>query len=92
MYLLKRAEAMARKLKKQGCTEWPNRLEDAVRGFERRFQPQPEVPASLAEINLALDDLSPLPEKITLLKKETLKREAEALAQILEKAAPSFIC
>jgi hypothetical protein len=88
MNLLKRAEAMARKLKKQGCTEWPNRLEDAVRGFERRFQPQPEVPAPLTELNSALDDLSLLPEKIALLKKETLQREAETLEQILEMAAP----
>ncbi|MCX6670174.1 MAG: hypothetical protein NTV25_10295 [Methanothrix sp.] len=37
MDLLKRAEAMARKLKKQGCTEWPNRLVDAVRGVRAAF-------------------------------------------------------
>jgi len=56
--------------------------------FERRFQRQSELPASLAEIDAALNDLSPLPEKIALVKKETLKREAEVLAQILEHVAP----
>ena len=88
MDLLKRVKSRAGELRAQGCAGRANRLEDAVRMFERRFRPKPEVPAPLAELNLALDDLSPLPEKITLLKKETLKREAEALAQILEKAAP----
>ncbi len=60
----------------------------ALRTFGQRFQRQPEIPAALAGINAALDDLSPLPEKIALLKKETLQREAEALGKILEKAAP----
>jgi hypothetical protein len=46
------------------------------------------MPAALAELNAALDDLSPLPEKIALLKKKTLQREAEAFGKILEKAAP----
>ncbi len=46
------------------------------------------MPASLAGLNAALDDISPLPEKIALLKKENLQREAEALAAILAKAAP----
>ncbi len=88
MILLKRAIAKVRGLKEQGCAGRANRLENAVRMFERRFQRQSELLASLAEINAALDDLSPLPEKIALVKKETLKREAEALAQILEKAKP----
>ena len=62
------------------------RLAGAVKIFKQRFQP--ELPASLTGLNATLDDLSPLPEKITLLKKETLQREAEALGKILEKAAP----
>jgi hypothetical protein len=33
-------------------------------------------------------DLFPLPEKIALVKKETLKREAEVLAQILVRVSP----
>ncbi len=88
MDLLKQAVARVKELNEKNYTKWANHLEDAVRIFERRFQSQPEVPDPLAELNLALDDLSSLPEKITLLKKETLKREAEALAQILEKATP----
>ena len=64
------------------------RLAGALRTFGQRFRPQPEMPASLAAVNAALDDLSPLPEKIALLKKETLQREAEALGKILLKAAP----
>jgi len=64
------------------------RLACALRMLTQRFRRQPEMPASLAEINAALDDLSPLPEKIALLKKETLQREAGALEAILEKAAP----
>ncbi len=64
------------------------RLARALRTFGQRFQRQPEIPASLAKINATLADLSPLPEKIALLKKETLQREAEALGMILQKAAP----
>jgi len=64
------------------------RLACALRTFGQRLRQQPEIPAALAGVNAALDDLSPLPEKIALLKKETLQREAEALGKILEKAAP----
>ncbi len=64
------------------------RLAGALRTFGQRLRQQPEMPAALAGINAALDDLSPLPEKIALLKKEILQREAEALEKILEKAAP----
>ncbi len=64
------------------------RLACALRRFEQRFRRQPEIPAALTEINATLDDLGPLPEKIALLRKETLQREAEALAAILQKAAP----
>jgi hypothetical protein len=64
------------------------RLAGALRTFGRRLRPQPKLPAALAEINAALDDLSPMPEKIALLKKEALQREAEALGKILQKAAP----
>jgi hypothetical protein len=55
------------------------RLAHAVRTLKQRFRRQPELPAALTEINAALDDLSPLPEKIALLKKENLQREAKAL-------------
>jgi hypothetical protein len=64
------------------------RLAGALRTFGQRLRPQPEIPASLAGINAALDEFSPLPEKIALLKKEILQREAGALGKILEKAAP----
>ena len=64
------------------------RLASAVRMLNQRFQRQPELPASLAKVNAAFDDLSPLPEKIALMKNETLQREAEALGKILQKAAP----
>jgi hypothetical protein len=63
-------------------------LAGAIRTFGQRFRRQPEIPASLTGINAALDDLSPLPEKIALLEKQNLQREAEALGKILEKAAP----
>ncbi len=63
------------------------RLACAVRAFGQRLQRQPEIPAALTEINAALNDLSPLPEKIALLRKETMQREAEALGLILQKAA-----
>jgi hypothetical protein len=56
--------------------------------FGQRFQRQPEIPAPLTDLSSALDDLSPLPEKIALLKKKNLQREAGALGKILEKAAP----
>jgi len=88
MDLLKRVKSRAGELRAQGCAGRANRLEDAVRMFERRFSPQPEVPAPLSQLNSSLDDLSPLPEKIAIVKKETLKREAEALVQTLEKVAP----
>ncbi len=88
MDLLKRVKSRDGELRAQGCAGRANRLENAVRMFERRFQRQSELPASLAEIDAALNDLSPLPEKIALVKKETLKREAEVLAQILEHVAP----
>ncbi len=64
------------------------RLAGALRTLGQRFRHQPEIPAALAEINAALADLSPLPEKIALLKKENLQREGEALGKILQKAAP----
>jgi hypothetical protein len=70
------------------CLSVRARLAGALRTFGQRLRPQPEMPASLARINAALDDLSPLPEKIALLKKEILQREAEALGKILEKTAP----
>ncbi len=70
------------------CPSVRARLACALRTFGQRLRQQPEMPASLAGINAALDDLSPLPEKIALLKKEILQREAEALGKILEKAAP----
>ncbi len=64
------------------------RLAGALRAFGQCLRRQPEIPAALTEINEALDDHSPLPGTIALLKKENLQREAEALALILQKAAP----
>ena len=84
MDLLKRAASSAR----EQCPPGRARLAGAVRMLGQRFQRQPEMPASLAGINAALDDLSPLPEKIALLKKKTLQREAETLFKVLVKAAP----
>jgi len=84
MPLLTRAASRAR----AQCPSMRARLACALRTFGQRLRPQPEMPASLAGINSALDDLSPLPEKIALLKKEILQREAKALAKILDKAAP----
>ncbi len=84
MSLLKRAASRAR----AQCPSVRARLACALRTFGQRLRPQPEMPAALAGINAALDDLSPLPKKIALLKKKTLQREAEALGKILEKAAP----
>jgi len=75
-----RARAQARSLRA--------RLAGALRRLMQRSRRQPELPAALTGLNSALDDLSPLPEKIALLKKKTLQREAEALGKILEKAAP----
>jgi len=88
MNLLKRAASRARMLREQGPFGLAARLAGALRKFERHFRPQPEVPASLAKVNAALDDLSPLPAKIALQRKETLQREARALEAILQKAAP----
>jgi hypothetical protein len=88
MDLLKRAASRARDLREQCLSGRAARLAGAVRMFGQRFQRQPEMPASLAKVNAALDDLSPLPAKITLQRKEILQREAEALGKILEKAAP----
>jgi len=85
MDLPKRAEARAMELRAQGLSERADRLEDAVKMLKRRFQPQPEMAASLAEFNSALDELSPLPEKIAVLKNETLVQEVEALGLILQK-------
>jgi hypothetical protein len=84
MSLLNRAASRARAQALSGRA----RLARALRMFKQHFQRQPEMPASLAKVNADLDDLSPLPEKIALLKKETLQREAEALGKILVKAAP----
>ncbi|VVB68680.1 Uncharacterised protein [uncultured archaeon] len=70
------------------CPSGRARLARALRAFGQRLRSQPEIPVSLVGINAALDDLSPLPEKISLLKKEALQREAEALGKILQKAAP----
>ncbi|MCX6670191.1 MAG: hypothetical protein NTV25_10380 [Methanothrix sp.] len=84
MDLFKRAESRAR-------VQGPSvraRLAGVVRMLKQCFRRQPEMPAALTEINAALDDHSPLPEKIRLLKKETLQREAEALGKTLQKAAP----
>ncbi len=75
----------------RACTRGPTlraRLSGALGTFGQRLRRQPESPAALAAVNAALDDLSPLPEKIALLKKEKLQRDAEALGQILQKAAP----
>lgn len=75
----------------RACAQAPTvraRLICAVRTFRQRLRRQPEIPAALTEINAALDDLSPLPEKIALVKKQNLQREAETLAAILQKAAP----
>ena len=83
MDLLKRAKSRARDLREQCLSGRAARLKDAVRMFKQRFQRQPEMPASLAGINAALDDHSPLPEKISILKKKILQREAEALAGAL---------
>ncbi len=88
MNLLKRAEARSRELRAQGLSERADRLEDAVKMLKKRFQPQPEMPASLADLNSVLDELSPLPKKIAVLKNETLAQEAEALDLILQKTAP----
>lgn len=88
MDLLKRAEARSMELRAQGLSERADRLKDAVKMLKKRYQPQPEMPASLAELNSALDELSPLPKKIAVLKNETLAREAEALGLILQKVAP----
>jgi hypothetical protein len=88
MDLLKRAASRARDLGEQCLSVRAARLAGALRMLKQRFRRQPEIPASLAGINAALDDLSPLPEKIALLKKEILQQEAEALEAILEKAAP----
>jgi hypothetical protein len=88
MDLLKRAASRARMLREQGPFGLAARLAGAVRTFGQRLRPQPEMPASLAGINAALDDLSPLPEKIALQRKEILQREAGALEAILQKAAP----
>ncbi|VVB69321.1 Uncharacterised protein [uncultured archaeon] len=71
MSLFERASSRA-------CEQGPSgraRLAGAVRMFKQRFQRQPEIPASLAKVNAALDDLSPLPEKIALLKRENLQRD-----------------
>jgi len=87
MDLLTRAASRARKLREQ-CPSVRACLAGALKAFGQRLRRQPEMPAALAEVNAALDDLSPLPEKITLLKKETQQREAKALGKILEKAAP----
>jgi hypothetical protein len=88
MDLLKRAASRARDLRAQCLSVRAARLAGALRMFERHFQRQPEMPACLAGINAALDDLSPLPAKIALQRKETLQREAGALEAILQKAAP----
>ncbi|VVB69120.1 Uncharacterised protein [uncultured archaeon] len=84
MSLLTRTSSHAR----VQCPSGRARLAGALRMFRQRFQRQPEIPAALAAVNTALDDLVPLPEKIALLKKEILQREAGALGKILEKAAP----
>ena len=83
--LLKRVKALARE---QCFTERADHLKDAVKMFARRLRPQPELPASLAGVNATLDDLSPLPAKISLQRKETLQQDASALEAILQKAAP----
>ena len=88
MDLLKRAVPRARDLREQCQSVRAARLASALRKFERHFRRQPEMPASLAKVNAALDDLSPLPAKIALQRKEILQREAGALEAILQKAAP----
>jgi len=70
------------------CPSGRARLARALRTFGQRFRRQPEMPAPLTDLSAALDDLSPLPEKIALLKKENLQREASALEAILQKTAP----
>jgi len=86
MDLFKRAESRARELRAQGLSERADRLEDAVKMFKACLPH--EMPASLAGLNSALDEISPLPKKIATMRKEILQREAEALGQILQKVAP----
>ncbi len=64
------------------------RLAGAARRLVQRLRQQPALPACLAEVNAALDDLSPLLAKIALQRKEILQQEAAALEAILQKAAP----
>ncbi len=45
-------------------------------------------PLPLAELNAVLADFEPLAAKVTELKKETLKKEAQVLAAILERVTP----
>ncbi len=87
MDLLKRAVSRARMLREQ-APSGRARLVGALRMLKQRLRPQPEIPASLAKVNAALEDLSPLPAKIALQRKETLQREAAALEAILQKIAP----
>jgi hypothetical protein len=47
-----------------------------------------EMPTPLVGLNSALDELSPLPKKIAVMRNEILQREAEALGQILQKVVP----
>ncbi len=86
MDLLKQAEARARELRAQGLSERADHLEDAVKMFKACLPH--EMPASLAGLNSALDEISPLPKKIATMRKEILQREADALGQILQKVAP----
>jgi len=88
MDLLKRAASRARDLREQCLSVQAARLAGALRKFERHFRRQPEMPTSLAGVNATLEDLTPLPAKIALQRKEILQREAGALAKLLEKAAP----
>ncbi len=84
MDLLKRAASPAREQGPSGRA----RLVGALRMLKQRLRPQPQIPASLAKVNAALEDLSPLPAKIALQRKEILQREAAALEAILQKTAP----
>ncbi len=86
MDLIKQAEAGARELKAQGLSERAILLEDAIKMLKECLPL--EMPASLTGLNSSLDDISPLPNKIAIMRKEILQRETEALGLILQKVAP----
>ncbi len=88
MDLFTQAEAGARELKAQGLSDRADLLENAVTMFKACLPHK--MPASLTGLNSALDEISPLPKKITIMRKEILQREVEALGLILQKGALYF--